>query len=155
MKSKLGTGFGILKIGKFESRRTLDRQERERQERERLEKERQEREQQQKLEKQRLEQQQLLSQQQTQQSSFTMSPMKQNGTPSKKSVHFSEVDLERRQLAASNYNKPAAGFKPTQPPVQQTQSFTPPTPISKPVPSPPTPRKVNVTQERGLEMIYD
>ena len=82
-----------------------------------------------------------------------MAPMKQNGVapPSKKSVHFSEVDLERRQLAASNYNKPAAGFKPTPPPppVQQTQTFTPPTPISKPVPSPPTPRKVNVTQERA------
>ena len=132
------------------------RQERERQERERQEREQQEREQ---REREYQQQQQLhlqqQQQQQQQQHAQSMSPPSQA-----KKVHFSEVDLGRRQLAASNYNKPASGFKPTPPPppapqlehrhmnsapapiATQSHSFTPPTPISKPTPPPPTPRQV-------------
>ena len=121
-----------------EQQRERERQERERQERERLEREEKERQR---------------NEQQVQ--TFTMSqpPQKNQSPPTQtKKVHFSEVDLERRQLAASNYNKPASGFKPTPQappqPVQSAQStFTPPAPISKPVAktAPPATSR-NVTQ---------
>ena len=68
---------------------------------------------------------------------------------SSKKVHFSDVDLERRNLSASNYNMQPVGFKPESNPAPvvqtaaepkqeiKTSQFTP-APMSKRAPPPPS-----------------
>ena len=116
----------------------------------------QRRQEQEELDRQRHEEEQRRLEEQKQQAKFTQPSPQMGGAThqsippkrdSTKKVHFSETDLERRNLSAANYNKPATGFKPTAQTTQVNLQDSGPmfqqsaAPVPTPKPVPPTPVK--------------
>ena len=116
----------------------------------------QRRQEQEELDRQRHEEEQRRLEEQKQQAKFTQPSPQMGGAThqsvppkrdSTKKVHFSETDLERRNLSAANYNKPATGFKPTAQTTQVNLQDNGPmfqqsaAPVPTPKPAPPTPVK--------------